>query len=143
MLVGLACSIGCAPVTGTVQIVNAKLALAEAEDAGARRYATYEYTMAREYLRKAREEQGSSDFRASRLFSRKARRYAENALRQSESFLERSEKPVVLRATDAMSGPGLNELAPNEPGSQRAPKKPDPAAPLPVEPVQEAPGETR
>ena len=125
MLVWLGLCGGCAPVTGTVQIVNAELALAEAEDVGAPRYATYEYTMAREYLRKAREAQGCSDFQASRRFSRKARRYAESALQQSESFLERSEKPMVVRAVEAKPDACVNTPEPS-----------------PAEPVQEAPGET-
>ena len=52
----------CGPIVGGVDIVNANIALSSAETAGAKRSAVYEYTAAKEYLQKAREEYAYSDF---------------------------------------------------------------------------------
>lgn len=75
--------LGCAPVTSTIQITRADIALKAAESAGGERYSAYEFVMAHEYLQKAREELGYSDFMAARSFAEKALSYAEVARAQS------------------------------------------------------------
>jgi hypothetical protein len=86
---------GCGPIVSGVQIVNANIALSAAETAGAKRTAIYEYTAAREYLQKAREEHGYSDFWASRIYADKALDYAVRARKKAEAA-SGIEQPAVL-----------------------------------------------
>lgn len=74
--VGLA---GCGPVLSSTALGEAHSALHAAESAGAEQYALYEYVSASEYLDKAREELGYSDFRAARAYARRALEFAEAA----------------------------------------------------------------
>jgi hypothetical protein len=85
----------CGPIVGGVDIVNANIALSSAETAGAKRSAVYEYTAAREYLQKAREEYGYSDFWAARMYAEKAEGYAVQARKKAEA-LATSDQSVVL-----------------------------------------------
>ncbi len=77
---------GCGPVVSGVQIVKANIAISAAETAGAKTSSTalYEYTAAVEYLKKAREEHGYSDFSASREYADKALDYAMQARTKAE-----------------------------------------------------------
>jgi len=70
---------GCGPITSTTAIAKATVAVEAAEGANAENYAIYEYLSAREYLRKAREEEGYSDFQAAIDLAKKAREFAEMA----------------------------------------------------------------
>ncbi len=88
---------GCGPIVSGVQIVNANIALSAAETAGAKRTAVYEYTAAREYLQKAREENAYSDFWASRIYADKALDYAVKARKKAVAAAA-SDQPVVLPA---------------------------------------------
>ncbi len=93
-------SCGCGPIVGGVDIVNANIALSAAETAGAKRTALYEYTAAREYLQKAREEYSYSDFWAARIYAEKAESYALNARKKAESQAQ-SDQPVMLPEAQA------------------------------------------
>ena len=55
----------------------------------------YEYTAAREYLQKAREEHAYSDFWASRIYADKALDYAVKAREKAETTAG-SDQPAVL-----------------------------------------------
>ena len=78
--------VGCGPLVSGTKIIQADIRLSEAETAGAKMSALYEYTIAEEYLKKSREEHAYSEFWTSRryadyaiLFSEKARTKAELA----------------------------------------------------------------
>ncbi len=94
-LLAISAALGCGPVVSGVEIVNANVALSAAETAGAKRTAIYEYTAAREYLQKAREENGYSDFWASRIYAEKALDYALKARKKAEAAAQ-TEQPVVM-----------------------------------------------
>lgn len=125
---------GCAPVVGSVQLVNADIAVNAAESAGAPRYATYEYTMAKEYLKKAREESGYSDFAAARTYADKAIKYAETARARA---LEVSGTPneVILPESD------ITEDA--TPDAQAGPPRSDGERQPVVPPTLDEDGESR
>jgi len=80
-LVGL-CALGavaCGPVTTTQRVADATIAVEAARGIDAERYATYEYVSAVEYLRKAREEEGYSDYQQAIDLAIKAREMADKA----------------------------------------------------------------
>jgi hypothetical protein len=85
ILLSIGASSGCGPVVSGVQIVNANIALSTAATAGAKRAAVYEYTAAKEYLQKAREEHAYSDFWAARIYADKALDYAVRARKKSSA----------------------------------------------------------
>ena len=85
----------CGPIVGGGDIVNANIALSAAETAGAKRSAVYEYTAAREYLQKAREEYSYSDFWAARVYAEKAEGYAVQARKKAEA-LSTTDQSVIL-----------------------------------------------
>ena len=87
---------GCGPIVSGVQIVNANIALSAAATAGAKRAAVYEYTAAREYLQKAREENAYSDFWAARIYADKALDYAVRARKKAESTSGEAEAPLIV-----------------------------------------------
>jgi hypothetical protein len=74
----------CGPIVSGVQIINADIALSAAKTAGADQHSLYEYTAAQQYLHKAREEHGYSDFSAARVFADKALAHAVKARKISE-----------------------------------------------------------
>ncbi|MFC1611150.1 DUF4398 domain-containing protein [Myxococcota bacterium] len=108
-VVGL--TIGCGPVVSGVQIVNVNIALSAAETAGAKRSAVYEYTAAREYLQKAREEHAYSDFWASRIYADKALDYAVRARKKAEASAQAAQ-PVVLPEPEPAVGDVTETSAP-------------------------------
>ena len=82
-MVGLALAVfvGCGPVEYLAQVSGrASAALAQAHRAGGDAHAPYEYTMASEYLRKAREDAGRSHYQTSLDYGRKAEEFAHRAL---------------------------------------------------------------
>lgn len=91
--------VGCGPIVGGVQIVNADIAVNAAKNAGGEKYAQYEYTMAREYLKKAREENAYSDFHGARIYAEKAIKYAELAESRAGEFSGAGVKPVLPAAS--------------------------------------------
>lgn len=87
--------LGCGPVISGVNIINANVRISAAETAGAKEHALYEYTSAVEYLQKAREEAGYSDFAAARLYADKAEEMAKRALQKAETA-SKLQQPAVL-----------------------------------------------
>ncbi len=86
--IALACLIGasaiCTGACGPVQYVNqvtrkASTSVDAARAAGAEEYAPYHYTLAVEYLHKAREEAAAADFQAAHRFGLEAHQAAEKA----------------------------------------------------------------
>ncbi|MFH0902982.1 MAG: DUF4398 domain-containing protein [Pseudomonadota bacterium] len=77
----LAAALGaCGPVEYVNQVTRrARYEVGAAKAAVAERYAPYEYTMAVEYLRKAREEAGASDYQAAIRFGKVAEQMARKA----------------------------------------------------------------
>ncbi|MBN1962732.1 MAG: DUF4398 domain-containing protein [Deltaproteobacteria bacterium] len=84
LLIGAGFIGACGPVVSSVHIRDASNALNAAEKAGAKKDATYEYTMALQYLEKAREEAGYSDFVSSRQFADQALKFAIDAKKQAQ-----------------------------------------------------------
>lgn len=72
-------AVGCGPVTTTQRVADATVSVEAARGIDAERYATYEYVTAVEYLRKAREEEGYSDYQAAIELAIKAREMADKA----------------------------------------------------------------
>ena len=64
---------GCGPVESTVLIVEADTAFHNAKTVDAKKKSPYEYTAAEQYLHKAREMWGTSDFEYSIDYATKAR----------------------------------------------------------------------
>ncbi|MED5370818.1 MAG: DUF4398 domain-containing protein [Myxococcota bacterium] len=67
---------GCIAIKPTVTLVKTNQAVKEAEAAGAADAAPYEYTMATQYQRKAREEWGGSEFEECEALAGTAYKYA-------------------------------------------------------------------
>lgn len=86
---------GCGPVTATTTISDAVVAIEAARSASAEQYAVYELTRAEYTLRKAREEEGFSDYQAAVDFARASREFA-----------ERARARATTRAQEGMMVPG-------------------------------------
>ena len=99
---------GCGPIVSGVQIMQANIAVNAAETAGAKKYAVYEYTAAREYLKKAREENAYSDFWAARVFADKSLDCAIRARKKSE-VSSQAEQPAVLPSSLIESTPAAKD----------------------------------
>lgn len=98
---------GCGPLISTYLIVSAQADLDGAKAAEAEKYAVYEYTAASEYLHKAREEQGYSDFGPSIDFAYKAMDLAEKATtRASDEKKKLTELPDAEWEAPAEDAPG-------------------------------------
>lgn len=106
-LLAIVATLGCGPIVSGVQIVNANIAVSAAETAGAKKYALYEYTAAREYLQKAREENAYSDFWAARTYADMALDYATKARKRAETVAGAEQAPVLPSdlATDTVPTP--------------------------------------
>lgn len=92
-------------------LVDATRSYQEAVDAGAEERAPYEFTLAQEYLRKAREEDGYSDYQAAETLAKRA---AEEAKRAKEIA---EEVGVAPADTKGMS----DEAAPKAPVAPTTP----------------------
>lgn len=75
----LALSYGCGPVESTSLIVQSDTALQGAKTADGEKKSPYEYYAAEQYLHKAREKWGTSDFEYSIDYAREARDLAKQA----------------------------------------------------------------
>jgi hypothetical protein len=80
---------GCGPISSTHAIAEATVAVEAATGVDAKRYAAYEFTLAYEYLRKAREEEGYADYQAAINLANAARKFAEEAKERALSHPER------------------------------------------------------
>lgn len=70
---------GCA-VRSAYVLLNAERSVTKARDAGAEERSAYEYTLARAYLEKAREENTYSEYQVSERLAKSAMEYAQRAL---------------------------------------------------------------
>jgi hypothetical protein len=75
---------GCGPIASTGPMLQARDLVEFARAAGSERFAMYEFTMAREYLAKAREEWAYSDFQKAREYSDLAADYAKRAMARTK-----------------------------------------------------------
>ena len=75
---------GCGPIASTGPMLRARDLVDFARAAGSERFAMYEFTMAREYLAKAREEWAYSDFQKAREYSDLAADYAKRAMARTK-----------------------------------------------------------
>ena len=79
----IAISFGCGPVESTSLIVQSDTALQGAKTADAEKKSPYEYYAAEQYLHKAREKWGTSDFEYSIDYAKDARDLAKKARERS------------------------------------------------------------
>lgn len=83
---------GCGPIEYVNQVTRKASASVEAaRSAGADKYSPYYYTLAKEYLRKARVEAAAADFEAANRFGRAAEAAADKARAEA---IERAGKPL-------------------------------------------------
>jgi len=103
VLLALSASLfACGPVSTTLALSDAESAIEAARAADARRYALYELTSAEEYFRKAREEEGYSDFQAALDLAETARGFADRARARALANPARRGGPSVpARGPDA------------------------------------------
>jgi hypothetical protein len=100
-LVALALVTGCGPTRSTALIMDAEVELEAARTADAPKLAPYEYTAAAAYLKKAREEQGYSDFEVAIDFAEKAVKNAREAKRRAMAAKNEGALPdAPLQASD-------------------------------------------
>ncbi|MCK6571297.1 DUF4398 domain-containing protein [Myxococcota bacterium] len=99
VLLALSASLfACGPVSTTLALSDAESAIESARAADARRYALYELTSAEEYFRKAREEEGYSDFQAALDLAETARGFADRARARALASPARGGGPTVPAA---------------------------------------------
>src|SRR4051794_32745451 len=83
----------CGPIQSTAYLLDADVALEAARTARAEQYSPYEFTAAKLYLLKAREEVGYSDFEVAVDFAKKARKFANEAREKSLSAAANENTP--------------------------------------------------
>lgn len=88
------CFGGCGPISATQNISRASDAVAMAEAAYGDQYATYQFVSAQQYLDKAREEWGYSDFQQANRYARRALEQAQAALRRVQNRLDAFGNPL-------------------------------------------------
>src|SRR5690606_17382086 len=108
---------GCAPITSTVEIKRAAVALDAAENAGAKRYAVYEYYAAKLYLDKAREEDAYAEFWASQQYAEKASDFAKKARTLAQDRAQRGEESTV--PTRAVLPDSMDEHSTDKQGDEQ------------------------
>ena len=92
-LFALATLAACGPIQSTSALVEADVEIEAARAAGAATNATYEFTAAEAYLRKAREEAGQSQYEPSTQFAAKARDLAREARKKALAATQQKENP--------------------------------------------------
>lgn len=85
----------CGPISTTIALRDAEAAIESARAADAARYAAFELTSADEYFRKAREEEGYSDFQAAVDLAQRALVFADKARERALKNPARSGGPGV------------------------------------------------
>ncbi|MCB9528772.1 MAG: DUF4398 domain-containing protein [bacterium] len=103
-------AVGCGPVTTTQRVADATVAVEAAQGVDAEQQATFEYVSAVEYLRKAREEEGYSDYQNAIDLAVRAREFAEQAKARALGNRERSAD--AARATAPTAGPATGGMKP-------------------------------
>lgn len=94
-LLVLVAATGCGAGRSLYFVWDAERAFREAEEQGAATQAVYEYTLAREYLVKAREEQGYSDYRDAEKLARSSSEWAARAVEVAQYGT--TERELMLR----------------------------------------------
>ena len=87
----------CGPISTTIALHDAEAAIETARSADAARYAAFELTSADEYLRKALEEEGYSDFQAAIDLAQRALVFADKARERALKSPARGGGPSVPR----------------------------------------------
>ncbi|HUH04070.1 MAG TPA: DUF4398 domain-containing protein [Kofleriaceae bacterium] len=115
----LAAAGACGPIEYVNQVTRKASASVEAARAAeADKYSPYYYTLAKEYLHKAREEAASADYQAANRFGKRAEEAADKARAEA---IARAGKPiemfhpnVVPKAGDTGEGRGTRAPAPTD-----------------------------
>ena len=89
---------GCGAARSVYYLWDAQKDLLNAQEAQAPEKAVYEYTLAREYLMKAREEAGYSDYAASESLAQKSSDWSSKAAEVAEYGI--SERDLMLNEMD-------------------------------------------
>jgi hypothetical protein len=92
VLLGLTFAVGCGPIQSTSSLIDADVEIEGARAAGAQTAATFEFTTAEAYLKKARELAGYSQYENSAVFAAKARELAKEARIKALATSNRPEK---------------------------------------------------
>jgi hypothetical protein len=111
----------CTATKASVQVVSAEESLRRAREYQAESKAIYEYTMAVEYLEKARSQLGHSEYRIADVLAR-----------QSAEWSDRAIIYVEKRGRIEITGEGLSDTLPPP-----APPPPPPPEPQPIDPELE------
>ena len=128
-LVVVSSAIGCGPIEYIDTSTKAGAALAAAKRVDAERLAPYEYTAADEYLRKAREEAGYSQYQVSIEFGRRAEALAMRARALAEAKSRTDGSPAAASAALAPAGEAAPTGPAPPPNAEPAPASGRPAAP--------------
>ena len=92
VLLGVALTTGCGPVTTASTIKDAEHDLAEARSLEAEKNAPYEYTKAASYLHKAKELEGYGMYEQASVFARRSRLMSEKAHDVARLARERNDR---------------------------------------------------
>ncbi len=127
------CLANCA-IASTGKILKGATSIEVAEHAEAEKYAVYELTRAREYLHKAREEWGYSDFEAAEVFADQATQWADKARDKARDHDQPKPTPPPAPAP-AQQAPAAQQPAPQPVIVPVAPtNNPPPAQTPPAQP---------
>lgn len=114
---------GCGAARSVYYLWDAQRDVKAAQEVGAPEKAVYEYTLAHEYLMKAKEEAGYSDYHASEILARKATTFADKAAEVAQYGT--SERDLMLEEMD--------EVVPDE-VSPKPPAQGDPDDDIELDP---------
>lgn len=114
---------GCGPISATSAIHDASVAIESARGAKAPQFAVYEFVSAELYLRKAREEEGYSDFQAAIDFARKASTLATRAKTRATSRTRQGMQPAPSGAMEPTRRPAA--VVPDQPPADELPPPSD------------------
>ena len=110
---------GCGPITAHSVIRDAIVAVEAAESAGAKDGAPYEYYSAQSYLKKAREEEGYSDYQAAVDLAKQSIKFADEARAKAVAGGDPDQRidPKRAKTRVAPQGPAAPQrrAAPQEP----------------------------
>jgi hypothetical protein len=138
----LSAAAGCGPIEYISQVTNrAASAVDAAKLAQADRYAPYEYTAAQEYLHKAREEAGYSEYQVAIEFGRRSEELADRARAIAVAHLSQGTGPAPAAAAAAPAA-ATGPAAPARAGNPRDDEASD-AAVQPAARQQGSPRETK
>jgi hypothetical protein len=121
LVLGCVLLASCTATKASVQVVSAEESLRRAREYQAESKAVYEYTMAVEYLEKARSELGYSEYRLADVLARQSAEWSDRAI----IYIEKRGKVEI-------TGEGLSDTLPPPP-----PPPPPAPEPAPVDPELE------